>query len=536
MTKVMDCTLRDGGYYVDWDFDESTVKKYLAAVALAKVDVIEIGFRFLPANKFLGAFAYSTDEYLSSINLPSAIPIAVMINASDLINYEHGIGAAINQLFTAKCDSVVDIVRIATRAKDISSCREIAEKINNLGYRVFLNLMQVDAVNSDDLIKISNQISNWNIIEALYFADSFGSMEPDFVKQIIGTIRQGWSGSLGIHAHDNKGMALSNSMAAHEAGIHYIDATLCGMGRGAGNAKTEYLLVEMMQHSLGEYFPDALFPLVLHEFKELQQKYQWGSNIYYYLSATYGIHPTYIQEMLGDDRYDTDQVLAAINFLKSSKAPSFSFENMLRASAGTEGNEHGAWSAKNWLTDKTVLILGAGPSTKKYIEAIQLYVTRHKPVVLCLNVNEAVPVDLVDAYVACHEVRILIESDSYSSLGKPIIMPLSRVPTSIHEALQESEILDYGLRISEGSFDIAYDGCVLSAPLALTYAVSIATAGGADKILRAGVDGYGGSDLRQLEMIKMMKQYESKPDSISLLAITPTTYPIQKRSIFEPEI
>ena len=59
--KILDCTLRDGGYYVDWDFDESTVKKYLSAVAIAKIDIIELGFRFLPVNKFLGAFAYSTD-------------------------------------------------------------------------------------------------------------------------------------------------------------------------------------------------------------------------------------------------------------------------------------------------------------------------------------------------------------------------------------------------------------------------------------------------------------------------------------------
>ena len=533
---ILDCTLRDGGYYVDWDFDESTVRKYLAAVATAKIDVIEIGFRFLPANKFLGAFAYSTDEYLNSINLPAGIPIAVMVNASELINYENGIEAAVNQLFIDKHESPVDIVRIATRVKDVDASREIAERLNELGYRVFLNLMQVDAVELNELVKITEQISSWGVNEVLYFADSFGSMNPDMVKQISRTIMQGWSGPLGIHTHDNKGLALSNSIAAQEAGVLYLDSTLCGMGRGAGNAKTEYLLVEMMQRGLGEYFPDALFPLILQEFNKLQQQYQWGPSIYYYLSAIHGIHPTYIQEMLGDERYGTDQILSAINFLKSSKVPFFSFENMLRAAAGIEGNEHGTWSAEGWLSDRTVLILGAGPSTKKYIEAIQMFVRRHKPVVLCLNVNEAVPVDIVDAYVACHETRILIESDSYSNLSKPIILPLSRVPESIREALHGVEILDYGLRVNEESFDIANNGCVLSTSLALTYSIAVATVGGAEKILLAGVDGYGASDSRQLEMINMLEQYESKPNSISLTAITPTTYPIQQSSIFEPEI
>lgn len=534
--KILDCTLRDGGYYIDWDFDAVLVRKYLAAVATAKIDVIEIGFRFLPTNKFLGASAYSTDEYLGSINLPMGIPIAVMINASELINYENGVEAAISQLFTKKSKSLVDIVRIATKAKDVESCCAIATKLHALGYRVFLNLMQVDAVDKDELVSISRLVSCWDVIEVLYFADSFGSMDPDGVKQIAETITEGWSGSLGIHTHDNKGLALSNSLAAHEARVQYLDSTLCGMGRGAGNAKTEYLLVEMQQRGLGEYFPDALFPLVLHEFNKLQQKYQWGPSIYYYLSAIHGIHPTYIQEMLGDDRYDTDQVLSAINFLKSSRVPFFSFENMLRAAAGIEGDEHGAWSAEGWLHGRTVLILGAGPSTKKYIETIQMFVSRHKPIVLCLNVNEVVPVEMVDAYVACHEIRILIESGSYSNLGKPIILPLSRVPDSIRGVLQNVEILDYGLRINKDCFEIAKNGCVLSTPLSLTYAISVATAGGAEKILMAGVDGYDASDSRQIVMIDVLRQYENIPEAISMSAITPTTYPIQQRSIFEPKV
>ena len=82
---ILDCTLRDGGYYGNWDFDRSTVKRYLAAMSIAKVDIIEIGFRFLPQKKFLGPFAYSADEYLNSLSLPTNIEVAVMVNARELI-------------------------------------------------------------------------------------------------------------------------------------------------------------------------------------------------------------------------------------------------------------------------------------------------------------------------------------------------------------------------------------------------------------------------------------------------------------------
>jgi len=81
---ILDCTLRDGGYYVNWDFDPATVEKYLSAVTIAKIDIIEIGFRFLSSDNFLGAFAYSTDEFLKTIKLPKCVPIAVMVNSSEL--------------------------------------------------------------------------------------------------------------------------------------------------------------------------------------------------------------------------------------------------------------------------------------------------------------------------------------------------------------------------------------------------------------------------------------------------------------------
>ena len=89
--KVLDCTFRDGGYYNNWDFDESTVLKYLAAVSSAKIDIVEIGFRFFPSQEFQGAFAYSTDDYLSSLPLPTGVEIAVMVDAKELINYKHGV-------------------------------------------------------------------------------------------------------------------------------------------------------------------------------------------------------------------------------------------------------------------------------------------------------------------------------------------------------------------------------------------------------------------------------------------------------------
>ena len=218
------------------------------------------------------------------------------------------------------------------------------------------------------------------------------------------------------------------------------------------------LFPTMVQRSIfvprGKYFPDALFSLSLKEFGLLQKEYNCGRNIYYFLSAVHAIHPTFIQEMSADQRYTSEQIFSAINFLKTADSSFYSNKSMIRAISGNSGNEHGGWSAKNWARGKDVLIVGSGPSTKLYKDEIIGYVKRKNPVVLCLNINEFFPEDIVTAYVACHETRLLIESDRYSSLNKPIILPFGNLPEELRKLLSNISILDYGLRIKEGAFEI----------------------------------------------------------------------------------
>ena len=488
-------------------------------------------------NKFYGASAYSTDVYLNSINLPTNVLVSVMVNATELIQYEHGINSAVNKLFYEKKESPVDIVRIAVNVKEIEEVFEISEKIHDLGYRVFLNLMQVDSVNNTELSRIASLVSDWETIEVLYFADSLGSLNSYSVENIVDSLLIGWSGAIGIHAHDNKGLALSNSLAAHMVGVQYLDSTFLGMGRGAGNTRTEFILTEMRSLSLGDYYPDAIFPLILNEFSKLQRRYKWGPSIYYYLSASYGIHPTYIQSMLGDERYGPEETLSAINFLKPNNSSFFNIENMFRASLGVEGDEDGSWFAKDWAKNKTILIIGSGKSTERYIEIIKDFIAKMEPIVLCLNVNDIISSDIVDAYVTCHETRILVESEHYSRLNKPIVMPLKRISNSIYKNIEDRvEILDFGLKVEEDSFIINNNGCVLNSALAFSYAISVANAANANRILLVGVDGYEPSDLRQIEMVDVIKRYNNMQDCIPVTAITPTTCPINQKSIFDPDI
>ena len=529
--KILDCTLRDGGYYVDWNFNKSTVDKYLSAISEAKTDIVEIGFRFFPCNNSLGAFAYSSDEYLETLSLPSNLDIAIMINAKEFIEFDLGIEIAVNSVFTRKIDSPVGIVRIATDVNDIEKCQSIALELDKLGYRVFLNLMKIDSIETPVLTGIVSQINEWGCVEVFYFADSFGGMNQHLISHIVDAIKSVWNGGIGIHAHDNKGHALINSLSAIDAGVSYVDATILGMGRGAGNTKMENLLVEITDKNLGKYNPDAIFPLALIEFSQLQEQYKWGSSIFYYLSAVHGIHPTYVQEMLSDGRYNADQVLSAITFLKDKTSSSYSLKDMMKALSTSTGSIHGSWSAKDWAKNREVLIIGSGPSISKYHDKIEQYIEEHNPIVLCLNINQNVSKHLVDVYISCHESRIAIEMDLYEDLRKPIILPMSKISATVCDILSNVDILDYGLKIEKNSLSAQYNGCVLDKPLVLMYALSLLSVSGVKKISLTGVDGYKEGDPKQQEMVSILNQFIDSNRDLDLYTITPSTYQISQALI-----
>ena len=109
--KILDCTLRDGGYYNHWDFDKLIVDRYLKSLKAASIDIVELGFRLLPSNSFLGPFAYTTDEFINKLNLPEGPIYGVMINAKELLNNKKDTKELINTLFNHKNESKISLVR-----------------------------------------------------------------------------------------------------------------------------------------------------------------------------------------------------------------------------------------------------------------------------------------------------------------------------------------------------------------------------------------------------------------------------------------
>ena len=246
---LLDCTLRDGGYYNNWHFDKKLVQNYLNSIKKSGIKVVEIGFRFLKKEKFLGEFAYSSEKFINSLNLPSEIKYAVMINAKEFIGNED----LLKKYFIKSNLSRIKIVRIAVNISDYFLCKKICLYLKKNGYIIGLNLMQSHDLQKKDYRKISLDINGWGLVDVLYFADSLGCMNYQEIKLISRTLVDNFKGSVGIHAHNNKNLALSNTLVAIKEGVNWFDSTITGMGRGAGNTATDTAFVSV-------YCPITEFP------------------------------------------------------------------------------------------------------------------------------------------------------------------------------------------------------------------------------------------------------------------------------------
>src|SRR5690606_30254281 len=143
------------------------------------------------------------------LNLPSGLTIAVMVNGSELASPETQ-EADLCSLFPLPADKArFSLVRIACHAHEFKDVLPAANWLKDRGYQVGFSLMQVADKCESDVVDLAREASRFPV-DVLYFADSMGQMNPNQVRQVIQWMRAGWSGPLGIHTHDNMGLALQN--------------------------------------------------------------------------------------------------------------------------------------------------------------------------------------------------------------------------------------------------------------------------------------------------------------------------------------
>ncbi len=370
--KILDCTLRDGGYYNNWDFEDTLYEQYLRCMERLPIDIIEIGYRSLPKKEYLGKFFYCPEFLLiKARELAPSKKISIMLNERDN-NPEQ----VVNLLGEVK--SYIDIVRLAVDPKRLSSAIALSQSIKALGYEVGFNLMYMSDIFKD--IKSLRELNVLNgIIDSFSLVDSFGGVYPVDVHNIVGQIKNILTMPIGFHGHNNIEMALANALEAIDSGCTIIDSTITGMGRGAGNLKTELLLSVLNAKGKLDVDYNSLSEIV-SVFTQLQKKYEWGTNLPYMVSGSNSLPQKNVMDWVTKRFYSFNSIIRTLNNQKEGKADNIKlskfnsdkkFKSALLIGGGASPRIHSEGVIKFLEKQSDICIIHASSKNAKYYKNVK---------------------------------------------------------------------------------------------------------------------------------------------------------------------
>lgn len=240
MIEIVENTLRDGSYVVDFQMTAEDHTRVAGGLA-------DLGFKYIEVGHGLGLCA-GTNPRIGLAKETDAAYIdaarAAAPNAQIGVFFIPGIGTK-DAILEAK-EHGIDFIRIGNNVDRYEAAQEYVEYAASLGLMVCVNLMKSYGVKSYEFTKTVKEIDKWDGIEAIYLVDSAGCMTPDEVYEYVDRTREQVRSNIGFHGHNNLDLAVANSLAAISAGAKYVDTCVRGMGRSAGNAQTE-IMVHLLQ-------------------------------------------------------------------------------------------------------------------------------------------------------------------------------------------------------------------------------------------------------------------------------------------------
>ena len=295
--KVLDCTIRDGGLMNNHDFDDRFVRAVFKAVSEAGIDYMEIGYKnskkLFPGDKY-GAWKFCSDDDIRKVTdgIPSKTKISVMVDVDrvDLADIK------------PKKESPVTMIRTACYVKDVDKAIFLANHFAEKGYETAVNLMAISKALEVELTECLAQLEKECKCNVVYLVDSNGALYQETVEYLIKKAKSIIkTKEIGIHAHNNQQLAFGNTIEAIIHQANYLDSTIFGMGRAAGNCPTE-LLLGFLKNPKFDIRP--ILDVISKEMIPLSKKVEWGYVIPYAITGILDEHPKSALELRESDRKD----------------------------------------------------------------------------------------------------------------------------------------------------------------------------------------------------------------------------------------
>ncbi len=384
--KLLDCTLRDGGYVNDWNFGYSTIISMFERLVSAKVDLIEIGFlddrRPFDRNRTIQPTTKCYDEIFAGCNKGNSIVMAMI---------DYGTCALEN---IGPCEeSFIDGIRVIFKKPKMRQAVEFGRKLMEKGYQVSLQMVSITSYSDRDLLDLIDLINEIKPY-AVSMVDTYGLMHKEEMLHYFHILNRNLLPDIiiGYHSHNNFQLGYSNEVEMIRRSTSrplLIDGTVYGMGKSAGNAPLELLAQYLNENYDGDYDIDQILEIIDVNVMRIYKEHYWGYSLLFFLSASNDCHPNYINYLLGkhtlsikaindiareivvEKKLDYDQNYIESLYQQYQKKIAFESDTIQQL--------------KTELADKKLLLLGPGRSLNIKKDEIQNYIKENQPIVISVN-------------------------------------------------------------------------------------------------------------------------------------------------------
>lgn len=493
--SVLDCSLRDGGYLNNWRFPLSLIRSHVEHSSALKIPYIEVGLKTSEASpgSSSGLTANCSGRLLADLRKFSGeSKLGIMLNQADVGSLKQ-----VESLFDFSFEaSIPDFIRIATDKENIEQACSIARLLIDQGFEVFINLMKLSTLNEEDL-KFAAASAGSLGLSGIYLADSIGAVDPKFIAAAVNIVARESNAPVGIHCHDNLGLALANTISGLDAGAKFADATVRGIGRGAGNTALEDLLLVQSHETVTNPKFRSLLSTWDDYLKTEGNLETWGKSADYGLAARLSVHPTYVQELRRSTEFSEFERLKIIERVAEKKSSRYSRENL---SVGEE------WFVANGLTSpeilevfegRSVLLIGGGTKVDQITAELREIADAEEMLPVIVGAREAL-LGIEEFRVLCNPISFM-SGAALKSDGLRLIGPLAQVPRKLISPQSHENGISIETRLDSNL--VGFDGQRLSIPnpRSSVFALALISSLSPREVVMAGFEGFPRGDSRNAE-------------------------------------
>lgn len=386
IVKLLDCTLRDGGYVNDWEFGHDVITSTYKRLESAGVEFIEVGFlddrRIQDNNRTINPSTEAFDDIFLNVDKGTSIPIAMIDFGTCGIE---NIGLCEN--------SFIDGIRIIFKKEKIGQALPFCKKIKEKGYKLFIQAVSITDYSDAEMLDYIREINEVGP-DTFSIVDTYGLLDRRKLSSYFYLMDRNLNPNIaiGYHGHNNFQLAFSNStsfLAFDTKRTLIVDSTVYGMGKSAGNCASELISLHMNEKYEKHYDINQYLEILDTDLMSIYMKNYWGYKYNYYISAMQNCHPNYVNYLLDKKTLSISEVNGLLSNIpyeyKLRYDEKIIFNLYFNYQSKMINDDHDIDRLREALTGNNILVLGLGLTLNKDATALHRFIDDKACKVISLN-------------------------------------------------------------------------------------------------------------------------------------------------------